>query len=71
MAPKQPQQVTAGKLTCEIFFLRNFYLFYFPASVTEENNVFPKALFLHLGTRRYAPKRVKRALGTSLLGKAF
>ena len=39
--------------------------------MTEEKNVVPKALFLHLGTRRYAPKRVKRALGTSLLGKAF
>ena len=26
MAPQQPQQVTAGKLTCEIFFLRHFLL---------------------------------------------
>ena len=26
VAPQQPQQVAAGKLTCEIFFLRNFLL---------------------------------------------
>ena len=31
--------------------------------MTEEKNVVPKALFLHLGTRLYALKRVKRVYG--------